>query len=173
MARLANLRDKDHYPSLWDLMTKSLPTLPTSRPHVFRTFKQYTGLSDSDARLALRYVLPPIIRVTKLPRGTYGNFPSSGDLIQLHWGFVANVDSAHREGFVGPLALLEAKILHEMVHWGWYRVNLSSREPRSKHGFADFAWDFEKAAWGKPQTVASTGLSRVIPDSWGGEPANR
>jgi hypothetical protein len=171
MARFENLVDKDHYPSLWGLLTTSLPVLPRLQPHVFRLFKSYTGLSDSDARQALMYSGPPIIRLTDLPEGTYANFPGSGDLIQLHWVFVANVDAAHRTGFAGPLALLEAKILHEMVHWGWYQVNLSSREPRSKYGYADFAWDFEMEAWGARQTMETTGLWRVLPDSWGRKPA--
>jgi hypothetical protein len=164
MARVEESRYMDDYPSLYGLLTTSLPALPRLQPHVFRTFVRYTGMSEGDARHALMYASVPIIRVAELHERKYAYYPGSGDVIILHWTFVTDVEAAHTTGFAGALALLESKVLHEMVHWGWHKMTLSRNEPPSKYGLADYAWDFEKDAWGVPQTVYSTGLSHVVPD---------
>jgi hypothetical protein len=164
MAHLEKLADSTIYPSLFGLLSTSLPVLHKMQPRVFRALRHYARLSGADARAALTYESDaPVIRVAELPP-KYAFYPGSGDVIILQWSFVQDVESAHRSGFAKVLRLLESKILHEMVHWGWFKATLSRYEPPSRYGFRDYAWDFEKDAYGTTMTVKTLGLEEVIPD---------
>ena len=58
--------------------------------------------------------------------------------------------------------LVESKILHEMVHWGYYRTHLDFDPPPER------GWEFEKAAYGKTLTITSLGIDREFLDLPGG-----
>lgn len=164
MAHLEKISDKTIHPSLFGVLSTSLPVLHTMQPRVFRTLRRYALLSESDARAALAYEsAAPIVRVAEM-EPKYAFYPGSGDVLMLQWSFVQDVEAAHRSGFARVLRLLESKILHEMVHWGWFKATLRRTEPPSRYGYKDYAWDFERDAYGKALTVQSLGLEAVIPD---------
>jgi hypothetical protein len=162
MARVQSSRYAVKYPTLYGVLTTAIPALPRLQPQVFSTFVRYTKLSEADARFALRYASDPVIRVADLHAPKYANYPGSGDVITIQHSFMLDVESAVATGFTRALRLLESKILHEMVHWGWFKATLRRTEPPSK--LADYAWDFENDAWGMPLDVYTMGLAHVIPD---------
>jgi hypothetical protein len=167
MAWIESVRYMTDYPALYGLVTRSIPALPRLQPRVFRAFMRYTKLAEADALDAIRpnVISPPVIRVTQmLDKERYAYYPGSGDVIIVQRSFLVDAESAIATGFTGARMLLESKIMHEMVHWGWFRTTMSRYEPQSKYGYDDYGWDFERDAWGRPLTVYTMGLAHVIPD---------
>jgi hypothetical protein len=54
--------------------------------------------------------------------------------------------------------LMESKLLHGFVHWGWGFQNPGNPEPGSRRGYQDFAWDFEEEFYGRPMTATALDL---------------
>jgi hypothetical protein len=164
MARAGSTADPMTYPALYGILTQSLPRLPAQQPRVFREFCRYTGMAPPMALAALTYGTLPMVAVRELAQLKYGFYHPGRDEIVLQWTFVTDSEGARGARFTGVLALLESKVLHEMVHWGWYQVHRSLYEPPSRYGYTDMAWDFEHDAYGRPLDVYSTGLAHVVID---------
>jgi hypothetical protein len=166
MAWVNSVRYMQAYPTVYDLVTNWIPLLPKLQPTVFDAFVRYTRLSRQAALDAIRpnILSPPVVVVKQTDKPRYSHYPGSGDIVIVQRSFVHDAESAFASGHTRVRRLLESKILHEMVHWGWFKATLRRNEPRSKWNYTDFAWDFEREAWGMPLDVHTLGVADVIPD---------
>ena len=143
------IRDQKAYPRATDFLTGELPELPrrNNKVEVWNAFRRVSGLaSETAARLlGTNDDLAPLVRVKDLshlrpPKHVTGLF----DADRPYWIFV---DSELMRRFE-PAAeqaqaqrLLEATVLHELIHWAeYYRGNID-RE-------VEQGWRFEREAYG-------------------------
>lgn len=160
-----------------------LPRVPSTKPKVFGKFTEYSGLREPNLRQAFQWGYIPAVRVLSLP-GRYGYTPPTADEIHLGKTFIGELEAAfpaHKvpDGQIyAPseletklLWLLEATVLHELVHFfrrkfdETARMNWSSARGRA-HEEA-WAQEFEKAAYGRLFTVESLLLTRYMPRTAG------
>ena len=138
MLVLSNVRTT--YPKLSAFVYGDLSKVPTSKPRVWRAFRKWSELGFSEALTALTTCSKPYIDVKVMP-GVFGRFRGSTDphtiLVSEHWA--KRFESDHAK----PAAklLMEATILHEMVHWGDWKDGVD-QDPEEGN-------EFEKEAYGK------------------------
>ncbi len=159
-----------------------LPLIVKHKPKVYAAFQKHSNLGD-DARTYLRGHVGPEIRFVNMP-GRYGYTPPGATHIELDKTFVSEMESAlghanlpQRNGrnvYHAPtyletdlLLLLEATLLHEMVHF--FRL-LTSEQARANVSFAnntraeeDIADQFETEAYGFMPDVSKFGLWKYLP----------
>lgn len=138
---------------------KELWRLPVDKPHVFRTFLRHSGLSTGNAMAALTPSLYPEIVLRDLDLRRYGRF-EGGNIIYLNSILMWQIEEAARLRQQRPQLhmLVESKILHEMIHWAYYKIHLEfDKGP-------EIGWLFEEAAYGMKVTITSLGISRDFVD---------
>ena len=152
-----------------------------SNKKVFDAFVKYSGISEEFASQVLRSNYLPRVKVLPLP-GRYGYTPDSSQ-IQLDKTFVKELEASlpnhdisrfsqsyaptYLETYL--LTLLEATVLHEMIHWCRLTFNEASRvnvSSRGKRGLAieeRVAQNFEIAAFGYEPTATNLSLEHYLP----------
>jgi hypothetical protein len=169
------------YPWTRQFFEKDLSHIPKLKPKVFKAFEKHSGLSDRNLRLAFEHGFNPMVRVVNLP-GRYGNTPDTS-YIELDKTFLTELEAALPRGNVprnprrySPtileeklLQLLEATVLHEMVHWARLMFNESARLNVSMGGRRGRAYEghiadtFEKDAYGMEYTALNLSLRAYLP----------
>jgi hypothetical protein len=91
------------------------------RPEVWRSFVRISELSDGDAKIAVSWGRHPQVRITNLRHlHAVGLFiPETPNFILLDSRALRRFEQRHTE-FCVKLSL-EAVVLHELVHWGYWR----------------------------------------------------
>jgi hypothetical protein len=168
------------YPWTRQFFDMDLPWVPKLKPKVFSKFEEYSGLSGRDLRAAFLPSYIPRVRLVHIP-GHYGFTPPTGDEIQLDKTFVDELEAtlpsnkvprnphhyapSELEGRL--LLLLEATVLHEMVHYCRRKFDSSARiNAMSKKGRSiEEAWaqQFEIEAYGKKHTVQNLLIGKYMP----------
>jgi hypothetical protein len=167
------------FPWISYFFAERLPILESVRPKVFAAFRNHSNLSMEDALLALKRDVEPKVQLVDMP-GLYGYTPPGRNIIQLGKTFVLELEAAlanyqlPRADYHAPtdleiraLLLLEATVLHEMVHYfrlktlDQARINISSSRGRS---FEEAVGDrFEMDAYGYQPDVRNTLMERYLP----------
>ena len=177
---MATLQHRTH-PYTDTFFALFLPLLRVTKPKVFQRFVEYTGMPEREAELLLLPGYEPSV-VIKSPRkaieiaGRLGYTPSTGGEIWLHvkladgvesllgggnysagvWNYYETKSAVER----GIRVLLEATVLHELVHYA--RQKTHAALSRSKE--EAIAQRFEIAAYGEIHTVHSLGLDNLMGD---------
>lgn len=165
MARIAFTQAAPH---LATLLKRRLPKVP-GNARVFRYFKKYAQLDDKGARKALSLNSNPDIILKNLPPGVYGNYPGIGQEIQFSETinsqyesiiFMAKNSGRHTERWRKLIAraelIIEAIVLHEMVHWGDKNADAETLDGYAvSKGWKDWGHKFVRAAYGKLFTYKS------------------
>ena len=158
---------------------EDLRLIPKWKPKVYAKFQEYTGLSGEDLQRAFLPHRIPWVKVVDLP-GLYGFTPPTGDEIQLAKTFVEELEAAlpankvPRGSVYAPseleekiLSLLEATVLHEMVHFCRRKfieaARLNAMSSRGRGLEEAVAQQFEKEAYGKLYTVQSLLITKYMP----------
>lgn len=109
------------YPKLTDWIYAHIATVPRKK-RVFDAFVQYAEITPDEARRTLATTTrTPVIDIRDLPNSTYGVFIGSHDDERIYISMnVCDRFETHPEDQKDPRMhrLLEATILHELVHWG-------------------------------------------------------
>jgi hypothetical protein len=158
---------------------KDLRLIPDLKPKVLAKFEEYSGLKGENLRRAFLPGYIPAVRVVHLP-GLYGFTPPISDEIQLAKTFIEELEAAlpsnkvPRGHIYAPseletnlLWILEATVLHEMVHFFRRKFNdtaqLNSRSASGRAYEEAWARRFEKEAYGKLYTVQSLFIDKYMP----------
>jgi hypothetical protein len=162
---------------------EDLRLIPFVKPKVRDKFQQYSGLSGENLKTAFvsdYHNYEPLVKVKHLP-GLYGYTPPIGEEIQLATIFIEELEAALPKNRVPrgqvyapseleekALLLLEATVLHELVHYfrrrfdfGGARLNAMSARGRSVE--EALAQQFEKEAYGMLHTVQNLSIARYFP----------
>ena len=131
------------YPRLAAWICDNLPKVK-DKPKVFKAFQRYAKLNEKVAERALRHGTPPVIAYRHLPadNGIFiGNkYP---DTLFISMSICDRFQGSTQDAADPRMhRLLEATLLHEMVHWGDFQDD-QTLSP-GEQGKA-----FEKAAYGK------------------------
>lgn len=177
--------------STTSLSVFDLRYVKSRKPHVFKTFLEYSGLDDDHATAvlvltdSLLFGVIPSVSVAELYTiPGYAKYPGVGDNILLGPGFVdqyealVGVDDVRgrcpkglfieeRGSIVleqrNAKLLMESKLLHELVHWA--RRNISGLPLGASKGHkGEVGWEFEKSAYGMKLTSSTLGLREYIGD---------
>lgn len=114
--------DRRRYPRLWDWVCTDLPQ-SFAQPGILDAFRNHSGLGDDEARAAVeRQDTPPWIHVREItPDGrVFGRFTPDAPgrillSVQVAAAYERTPDTQAKE-------FLQAKVLHELVHWACYRT---------------------------------------------------
>ena len=168
MATMA-VKDIDKYPFLIELLL-DLKTLPKRRPFVYEKFQEYSDLVGSKAYQALQFGTLPIITVES-GSFVWGNYAPDNNkrkypdnTIALNKRFVDDFEIIGRwhhrdtyapdkawEAAVGDAKLMvEAIVLHELVHWGDWTFDGVYKDGLTKEG--ELGWAFLNDAY-KPRKL--------------------
>ena len=167
------------YPRTAQFFAEDLRWIPRSKRKVHAAFETYSGLIGNELAAQFDRSAEPIVKVDVIGR-LIGYTPPNSDTIYLAATFIRELEAnlpprAVRSGDAyAPseleekiLTILEATVLHEMVHYwrmkrnGEARINAMSNRGR---GFEErIARQFEKAAYGMIPSVASLGIERYMP----------
>jgi len=146
------------YPELRRFLTHSLSHLPQYNQKVFRAFLKWSTLDEPKARVALLPFFGPqlIVRPHQIPG--YARYEGL-DFIVIREDFANQYEAAVmvQVQVQSVNQLMESKILHEMVHWG-YTTRYGRLDPRSP----ERGWEFEEEAYGSHLTATSLGLRDFI-----------
>jgi Metallopeptidase toxin 3 len=156
--------DREKYPDLYYWLTHELPQLPDKKPKVWSAFYRHAAgnlFEGMFARNSIVWAFPPLIRVEsyqmmqceddgdpipqkdgsfvqKRKRGWYGyTVPTLG---KQEIYVASDLAQGARAAEVGPI--LEATVLHELVHWC---RKVSGKDVNDEGP----PYDFEKEAYGK------------------------
>lgn len=139
--------DNDNYSTTYPkfyAMVKNLKKFVVDHPKVFSALQTYSGLSKQQIIDNLTFGNGPTVKVVELPNGVYGRFNSSisKKIIRVNAIFVRGLEQSILASTQEATAfLLGVTILHELVHLGRYKLNLSEGE-------YDFGYGFERDAFG-------------------------
>lgn len=127
-----------------------LPQVP-QKPQVWKAFRDHSRFgSDESAKAALGGGLDPWVFVEKIS-GFKGLFdPSRPETISISMKLVEQYDASPEDAQVR--AVVEATVLHEMVHWSWAAAG-QHEPPGSEKGE-----DFERQAYGNLADVERPAL---------------
>ncbi|MDH3431396.1 MAG: hypothetical protein OEQ14_15450 [Gammaproteobacteria bacterium] len=171
---------KKGYPWTRQFFESDLRYVPKLKPKVFDAFEKYSGLRGQNLQAAFRSDYIPIVDIKHLP-GHYGYTPPTGDEIWLDKTFITELELAlpsqnvprnkrrysPSELEIRLLMLLEATVLHEMVHFFRRKFDESARiNAMSKNGRGtEEAWarEFEQKAYGKRYSVQNLLISKYMP----------
>ena len=144
------------YPELRRFVTDSLSRLPQFNPKVFAAFVRFSQLDEASARRALLPTSGPrlIVRANNV-RG-YARYEQL-DYIAIRDVFADEYEAAAMVHVANVNLLMESKLLHEMVHWGY-----TQRHHRADPKKPELGWQFEDAAYGGHVTATSLGLTAFI-----------
>jgi hypothetical protein len=154
------------YANLRTLIHDDMGRLVSKRPKVLKLLANYTTLSETRILDALTRGHPPVVDITAKDQYEH-TLP--GIVIQIGRMFAGQYEdllrrNAHHSSpdlaraAVAAVLLMESKLLHGLVHWGWGVMHPANPEPRSGRGYNDFAWDFEYEFYGRPLTATALGL---------------
>ncbi len=181
-----------HFPHITNFVKSHFTQLHKTKPEVFEVFRNTIDWSERQAMEILKYENRPNIKLKQLNR-RYGYTPSNRIEIQLHIGVVRdcekflgrkfpattirNIDVTERHTPVlndykvrdNILLLLEATILHELIHWcRLARVTVYTNNQYTREEVV--ARRFENAAYGKYATVHSLDICNQVQDPEGRHP---
>jgi len=136
------------YPNLVRFVKTFPLRVPTHRARVWEAFLGISGLTDVQARQALKWGNIPILRVIKLPRTKAGKFNrGTPNIIYLAKHMVERFEIDWQK----PAArlLVESTILHELVHWANER--LGGKHRHGRYGSVEFEFGdwFEELGYGQ------------------------
>jgi len=154
------------YAYLRTLIHSDMGQLVTKRPKVLKLLANYTTMSEARIRDALSKGHPPTVDITAKDQYEH-TLP--GIVIQIGRMFAGQYEdllrrNAHKSSpdlaraAAAAVLLMESKLLHGLVHWGWGVMHPADPEPASSRGYNDFAWDFETDFYGYPLTATALGL---------------
>jgi hypothetical protein len=162
---------------------EDLRLIPSLKPKIRVAFARYTGLSGENLRTAFISDLnnyEPLVKVEHLT-GPYGYTPPVGQEIQLAKIFIEELEAALPENRVPrgqvyapseleekALLILEATVLHELVHYFRRRFNfagarLNYMSDRGRGVEEALAHQFEEEAYGMLCTVQNLSVARYFP----------
>ena len=171
------------YPWTRQFFETDLRAIPRRKPDVLAVFESYSGLAGEDLHRAFQSGYTPTVRIVNLP-GRLGWTPEEGNEIQLDKTFIEELETvlpgnkvprgrvyAPSELETNLLWILEATVLHELVHFARLKNNEQARlNMKSNKGRAhEEAWadEFEKEAYasrrGMPQSAV---LVKWMPKTW-------
>lgn len=147
-----------------------LHTLPSRKPKVFAVFQRYSDFRPDEARQVLRVGITPKVRVARLP-GRYGFTPPRSEEIWLGRTFIGEFEALLDEDTVTGVydrytvrekahRLLEATVLHELVHWCRRKVHGYNPNQVQEEAIAQ---RFEREAYGMLVDARSVGLAQHMP----------
>jgi hypothetical protein len=146
------------YPALLHIINNGLWCIPFQRRRCLQAFLRWSEMKEEKARIALMPHFGPrlVIRTNMSGYGLYTGL----DFIAINIRFAEQFEGAMRVDKLRYRAriLMESKLLHEMVHWG-YTETFLQLEPEL---FGDRGWKFEVDAYGWEVTSSSLGLEDVI-----------
>ncbi len=131
------------YPGVALWICDNLPKV-RNKPKVFKAFQRYAKLNERVAERSLKHGPPPEIDYRRI-------VGASGEFLPSKWANTVFVSEAICERFTNSESdardprmhrLLEATLLHEIVHWGDWLED-KEHEPGIEQGAA-----FEKEAYG-------------------------
>lgn len=157
------------YPYTRKYFRSELASVPRYRPKIFRLFREYAMLREKDAEQILEDGIEPKVTVKDLAPGFYGYTPPGTQEVWLHRTFVDELDPLLRvdnrtvEVQARATLLLEATILHELVHYGrklsiGYSAGLRARSKEER-----VARQFEQDAYGQFVTASNLKLAQFMP----------
>ena len=133
---------RNSYPKLTAWIYEAMLNVP-AKPTVWKAFKKYSELSEMQARAALLTCsAKPIIDVKDMK--DYGIFDGAKDKDRVYLGkFMCDKFEGSRADAKDPRMhiLIEATVLHELVHWGDWKDGMDQADEEGE--------SFEKAAYGK------------------------
>jgi hypothetical protein len=177
---MAKLEFPKKYPQTQIFLSTHIIPLPLLKPKVFEAFQGYTQLTQPESKKILTPKFYPEIKVTQTPSGTYGWTPATGNRIWLNNQFIAQFESllsGRTEITSGPwtayedqrfknkvlipklFLLLEATVLHELVHFGRKLVFGYNPDRAMEERIAQ---NFERKAYGQVHTLTSLGISHIV-----------
>ncbi|RLJ59052.1 zincin-like metallopeptidase toxin 3 of polymorphic toxin system [Litoreibacter meonggei] len=168
------------YPWIKYFLEHRLPAIARTKPRVFKAFQKHSNLTEKDAATVLKPRMLPRVVLRDMP-GKYGNTPLGMAQIQIEKTFAKELEEAlshtrmpsgdyhaPTDLEVNGLLLLEATILHEMVHY--FRLKtLESARINATSGAKGYGIEerqarrFEKDAYGYLPGVRNTMMSRHLP----------
>jgi hypothetical protein len=115
---------------------------------IWDAFREFGQLSEHEATRALTWGQDPIVRFVRLGAQKLGLFvPSAPNAVLVSYAVADAYERA--PGLRTNQLCLEALVLHEMVHWGDWRHDRTSRPDRVQGSLRLDAGDqFEVAAYG-------------------------
>ena len=170
--------EKKGYEWTNQFFNSDLPSLLWWKPKVVEQFSKYSGLMGKELRASLQPGYIPSIQLKYI--GMYGYTPPTGDTIFLGKTFVDELEDALE--WRGPrnpdrytptiresdlLLILEATVLHELVHYFRRKFNEQARLNMASSRGRDYeeavARKFEKETYGKYMTVQNMNLAHCMP----------
>ena len=163
------------YPEVTNFVKYHLPKLNKTKPKVFEAFRGLIDWPEEKALKVLTYQKRPKIIIKPLIN-RYGYTPGDYNHIELNSKLVLDCEkflgkSSSGEGFIllpnyhiikdQILLLLEATILHELVHWCRAKPVHSTPQYKIEERAAQ---NFERKAYGKKYTVHNLGICQYIRD---------
>jgi zincin-like metallopeptidase toxin 3 of polymorphic toxin system len=129
------------YPRSLEFLASSLGSLRQQSPNIFGAFTANSGLSDDEATVALRLSeSPPLLWIADLGTAVNGLFtPDAPGRVKLDSDMFSAVEA--KPGSADAQVFLQAKVLHELVHWGRYTKQLLEPEEMGEK--------FERDAYGR------------------------
>ena len=175
------------YPWTTQYFDMHFPTIPSAKPAVFRAFGEVTGLEDRKLRpIFERARFPPEV-VIRARSGYYAYCPPSGDTIELGQTFADEMEKAlglnkypaSPETTHGPYAptelmeklylILEANVLHEMVHYFRRTTHdhaaIRYRSATGRGAEELIAQEFEKLAYKIRPSARTLRLEKYLPET--------
>jgi hypothetical protein len=157
------------YPYTRNYFRHDLASVPRYRPKIFRLFREYAMLREKDAKQILEDGIEPRVVVKNLAPGYYGYTPPGSQEIWLHRTFLdeldplLRVDNRYVEVQARAALLLEATILHELVHYGRKLSIGYSAGRRARDREERIARRFERDAYGRFVTASDLKMAQFMP----------
>ena len=173
---------KEHYPWTRQFFDRNFPRIPSLKPRVLQAFGQYSGLRPAEMKIPFRSGYFPTIKVREKP-GAYGFAPPTANEIWLGRTFIRELELALGPNRVSKnprryapseledklFLILEATVLHEMVHYfrrktlDSARLAYSSNVGRGREEW--MAQRFEKAAYKFRPSVHTLAIAKYLPQT--------
>jgi hypothetical protein len=135
--------------------------IPAKKPKVFARFLEWSTLSKKAAERALMpWSGPDFLVQSLLSRGGgYADFPGISDFIWLSKIFAGQFELTQPNygGHHQARLLMESVLLHELVHWGYWKTHGRLEPLKPERG-----WEFVKSAYGAELTATSLGIRAFI-----------
>lgn len=129
------------FPNVASLLSNELPQLPetAAKKDIWEAFVTFSELGEEGAKKALTFEQMPFVFIKPLNAGENGRFETAHpDRVLLADALARRFETAPSDD---PLrTALEAKLLHELVHWGDHRDNVDQPGEEGEN--------FEIAAYG-------------------------
>ena len=136
--------DAIRYPRLWYFCRFELYKVKSDKKKwtAFLKYSEFQGrwFGSFQAMMAVGYGNPPKVNVKKL-KNAFGEFEpgKNSNTVHIDSGWAKRFEKDHKKA--AARQLMEATILHEMVHWG---DDMDGKDQAGEEGLA-----FERAAYGK------------------------